>query len=132
MRTYWSSLGFLLLLSCSPFPERYAKVESVSPPGAPTTHRVFLQAPTGSSGCSPHAGYYKEIAWLSIRLPERPAAQARYDASQVAVFNENLSSQIAIASGYVALDRARNEVVVSLQTPTGAFWANGAYPARWQ
>ena len=72
MKLRWASLAALFRLSCSLSADRYASIECVCPAGRAPIHRVFIQTPTGQSGCSVHGGFYRERAGLSVKLPEQP------------------------------------------------------------
>lgn len=127
------ALLLCLLSGCVSFPTRYATLECNCRADSVPAHRVSLKAPTGKWAVSGHGGgLYGEVAWLSIRLPEKPVAPARYDASQVVVVNEGAypSVTMSVTGGEVQIDPLQKKVTLSLQTPDGAFWANGVYPLR--
>jgi hypothetical protein len=132
MQFRWIALAAVLLtVSCISLPDRYASIECNCSAEPAPVYRVFIQAHTGNWGCSPHGGgFYREIAWLKIQLPENPPARVQYQASQLTVVEEYRSVTVATSGGTVSIDRTSGEVTVSLQTPTGPFWANGVYKIR--
>lgn len=133
MKANWPILATALLVGCVSIPAQHASVECICRAGTAPVHRISLQAATGNWALSGHGLWlYREISWLSIRLPEMPAAQARYEAAQVTVVNESPypSAPMAVTGGHVLIDQKRKEVTVSFQTPSGPFWANGTYPTR--
>lgn len=120
----------LLLISCAPSPaSKYAKIEYIRPANAPPYHHVSLELFTGKWGCSAHGfGPYREIEWLSIRLPEKPVKRGRYEAAQVTVLVSS-GERIVLTGGYIEVDPVGGQVEINFQSPTGPYWANGVYPA---
>jgi len=132
-RTSWPILSAALLAGCVSIPSRYASVGCICRADSAPVHQVSLQAPTGNWSVSGHGlALYREAAALSIRLPEMPLTQARYEATEVAVFDMSPHPPVAISvtGGHVLIDQKRKEITVSFQTPRGPFWANGTYPVR--
>ncbi|KQX19824.1 hypothetical protein ASD05_19600 [Variovorax sp. Root434] len=129
-----AALLFLLLLSgCISFPTRYATFDCSCRADREPVHLISLKAPTGNWAISGHSGFlYGEVASLSIRLPERPVAAARYEAGQIVLTDESPfpSAVVPVTGGDVQVDPQRRKVTVSLQTAAGAFWANGVYSLR--
>jgi hypothetical protein len=133
MKANWSILAAALLVGCVHIPAQQASVECVCHAGTTPVHRISLHAATGNWAFSGHGlGFYREISWLSIRLPEMPTTQARYEAAQVSILDESPSPPvpITVTDGHVLIDQKRKEVTVSFQTSSGPFWANGTYPMR--
>jgi hypothetical protein len=133
MKKRWLVLVAIMLASCVSLPERYAALECQCQPGAEKVSRIFVQAQTGRWGCSAHSmGFYREIAWLSIKLPAEQQNSRRINVAELSVTDESTSppAPLAFTSGHVELDFARMEVTLALNTATGPYWANGVYPAR--
>ena len=130
MRFRWLIPAVLFTLSCAGPSDEYAQVNYEGPPGN-RHHDLFVQARTGYVGCSPHAlGPYREISWIRIRLPEHPQTSLRYDSSRITFVEQSGSAQPTIKGGFVAFDMQKREVVLSLETAAGPYWANGTYPWR--
>lgn len=133
-----SARGALMLLlaatlsGCVNVPVRSARIECVRPAGEAARFLIALTAPTGHWGVSGHGlAIYREVQWVSIRLPEEPPAQAEYGVGQVVVTEESYPPRvIAIVSGSVRVDRGRAQVSVALQATSGPFWANGTYSIK--
>lgn len=133
-RPFVAALVFLFLLSgCVSFPTRYATFDCSCRADREPIHRISLKAPTGNWAVSGHNGFlYGEVASLSIRLPEKPVAAARYEAGQIVLTDESPfpSAVVPVTGGDVQVDPQGRKVTVSLQTASGAFWANGVYSLR--
>jgi len=135
MSVRWQLVAVLafLLSGCVSFPTRYATLQCSCRADTVPVHRISLNVPTGTWAISGHSGFlYGEVAWLSIRLPEKPIVPARYEAGQIVVTDESPypSVTVLVTGGDVRVDPQQREVTVSLQTAVGAFWANGVYPLR--
>lgn len=129
-RIRWLLPVVIFVASCAGPSGRYAEVNYEGPPGN-RNHDLFIQARTGNVGCSAHAlGPYRETTSIRIRLPETPQTNVRYEASQVTFVEESGSVQPVVKGGFVAFDLQKREVVLSLETTTGSYWANGTYPWR--
>jgi hypothetical protein len=128
MRFHWLVPVALLSVTCVGLSDRYAKVNFEGPAGQ-KSHNLFVQALTGRTGCSAHGGgLYREIAWITIRLPEDPKVSARYEAARLAFVPDPGEVAPVITGGYVGFDTEKREITLSLETATGPYWANGVYP----
>lgn len=126
-------VSLLLLSGCVSFPTRYARFDCSCRADREPVHLISLKAPTGHWAISGHGGIlYGEVASLSIRLPEKPVAAARYEAGQIVLTDESPfpSVVVPVTGGDVQVDPQKKKVTVSLQTAAGAFWANGVYSLR--
>ncbi len=129
-RFRWLLPAVIFVVSCAGSSDRYAEVNCEGPPGK-KNYDLFVQVTTGKVGCSAHSlGPYREISWIRIRLPESPQKNVRYEAAQVTFVDEIDSVPPVIKGGFVAFDLKKHEVVLALETATGSYWANGAYPLR--
>ena len=133
-RFYPLFLGVALLTGCGISPSRRdAYVQCVCPLGQTESYVVSLTVPTGKWRISGHGlGLYNELRMFSVHLPERPTGNATFPAMQITLFETSGSSPIpvAISGGLIEISSEEREVRISFETPEGAFWANGRYPAN--
>ena len=119
--------------ACTHVPAKSARLACACPRGTPPSSLVSVQTPTGKWGLSGHGlAVYRETAQLSIRLPEQPGIRSTYDAKQVALLDDGYGQTPALVGGSIAVDREKRQVVLSLKTSQGDFWANGIYALKGQ
>jgi hypothetical protein len=133
-RFYPLLLTIAALAGCGISPgRRDAYVQCVCPRGEPPSYVVSLTTPTDKWRISGHGlGLYKELRMYSVRLPERPARNAKFLANQITVFETSSGSDVpvAISGGHIEFSAEEKALRISLETPEGAFWANGRYPVN--
>ena len=131
IRVFVGALAIVSLGACVYVPETHARLECACPRNAPPSYLLSIQTPTGKWRLSGHGlAAYRETAQLAIRLPEQPGVRATYEAKHVAVLDDGYGQTPALVGGSVAVDREKRQVVLSLKTSQGDFWANGTYDLR--